>query len=231
MKNKKAQKIISFILLLIIAAGVILSVSKIPFGVLKTKVGNNYINKGIDETGAVNTVTSVVLNYRAFDTLGEVTVLFIAVLGLGAILSTVKKKTKGKILSPSFVLSTGSKFLFPFILLLGIYIFLHGHLTPGGGFQGGAIIASGFLLNYLACPEKRINENSFKAIESIGGLIFVIMGLLGLLIGGYFLLNFLPKGIPNTLLSSGIIPIIYIAIGLKVGMELAGIVGNLIEES
>jgi len=225
------RNLIGLILLVIMAFAIILSVSKIPFGAHKTEVGNYCIDKGIDQTGAVNIVTSVVLNYRGFDTLGEVTILFIAALGLGAVLATIKRKTKKEIIPSSLILSTGCKFLFPFILLFSIYIFLHGHLSPGGGFQGGAIAASGFLLIYLGCPEKRINENHLKITESIGGLIFVIVGFLGLILGGYFLFNFLPKGIPNTLFSAGIIPIIYIAIGFKVGSELAGIIDGLIKES
>jgi len=225
------KRIIILILLAIIALGIGLSFTKIPFAVPKTKVGSYYIDKGIDQTGAVNIVTSVVLNYRAFDTLGEVTILFIAALGLGAILATVKKKTKKEIIPSSLILSTGCKFLFPFILIFGVYMFLHGHLTPGGGFQGGAIIASGFLLVYLGCQERRLNERALKATETLAGLIFVIIGFLGLAVSGYFLFNFLPKGIPNTLLSAGIIPIIYIAIGFKVGSELAGIIDALIEES
>ena len=225
------RKIIGFILLALVASGIGLSLTKIPFGVTKTKVGSYYIGNGIDQTGAVNIVTSVVLNYRGFDTLGEVTVLFIAALGLGTVLASVKKKTKRDIVSSSLILSTGCKFLSPFILLVGTYIFLHGHLTPGGGFQGGAIIASAFLLVYLGCPERRINERSFKVTESLAGLIFVIIGFLGLAAGGYFLFNFLPKGIPYTLLSGGIIPIIYVAIGFKVGTELAGIIDGLIEDN
>ena len=226
------RKAISIILLLILAVGIMFSLTEIPFGIPKTKVGTYYINEGIKDTGATNIVTSVVVNYRGFDTLGEVSVLFIAAIGLGAVLVTVKKKKiKNNVEKASLLLSTGCRFLFPFVLLFGAYIFTHGHLTPGGGFQGGAIIASAYLLFYLGCRSKRISERGSKALESLGGLVFVIAGLLGLFIGGYFLTNFLPKGIPNQLFSSGIIPIIYVAIGLKVGSELTGIIDNLIEES
>ena len=222
------RKFISLVLVGIIALGIALSLLKIPFGTPKTKVGNYYLNKGIDQTGAVNIVTSVVLNYRGFDTLGEVTVLFIAALGLGMVASTFEKRREERT-SPSFVLSTGCRFLFPFILLFGTYIFLHGHLTPGGGFQGGAIIASGFLLVYLG-SERRINEERFKVTESLAGLVFLIIGLMGLFFSGYFLFNFLPKGVANTLFSAGIIPLVYIAIGFKVGAELAGVIDGLMEE-
>jgi len=225
------RRIISILLLVIVAFGISLSLAKIPFGVPKTKVGKHYINEGVKETGAVNIVTSVVVSYRGFDTLGEVTVLFIAAIGLGAVLSTSRKKAMREVTPASLVLSTGCRLLFPLILIFGTYIFIHGHLTPGGGFQGGAIIASGFLLIYLGCRERRISRAASNLAESLGGLVFIIIGLLGLVSGGYFLLNFLPKGTANTLFSAGIIPIIYIAIGFKVGSELASIIDNLIEES
>jgi len=225
------RRIVTILLLIIVALGISLSLAKVPFGTPKTKVGKYYIDEGIEETGAVNIVTSVVVNYRGFDTLGEVTVLFIAAIGLGVVLTASGGRETRKTKPASLVLYTGCRLLFPLILVFGSYIFIHGHLTPGGGFQGGAIIASGFLLIYLGCRERRINRIASNLAESLGGLTFVVIGLLGLVFGGYFLLNFLPKGTANTLFSAGIIPIIYIAIGFKVGSELAGIIDNLIEES
>jgi multicomponent Na+:H+ antiporter subunit B len=225
------RRIVAILLLIIVALGISMSLAKIPFGTPKTKVGEYYIDKGIEETGSVNIVTSVVVNYRGFDTLGEVTVLFIAAIGLGAVLTTNVKGQTRKTQPASLVLYTGCRLLFPLILVFGAYIFIHGHLTPGGGFQGGAIIASGYLLIYLGCRERRISRIASNLAESLGGLTFVVTGLLGLVFGSYFLLNFLPKGTANALFSAGIIPIIYIAIGFKVGSELAGIIDDLIEES
>jgi|AntAceMinimDraft_17_1070374.scaffolds.fasta_scaffold02533_5 multicomponent Na+:H+ antiporter subunit B len=227
------RKIIGIILLIIIAWGIITSLQKMPFGTSRAKVADHYINKGKEETGAANIVTSVVVSYRSFDTLGEVTILFLATIGLGVVLTTIKRKEDRDTEKASLILSTGCKFLFPLILLFGAYIFIYGHLTPGGGFQGGAIIASAFVLMYLGCyKEKRINETGSILSESLGGLVFVIIGLIGLAVGThYFLNNFMPKGEFNTLLSAGIIPIIYIAIGFKVGSELSKIIDLLMEES
>jgi len=231
------RRIISVVILIIIGVGFILVFSQIPFGKDKINVANYYIEKGIKQTGAVNIVTSVVLNYRGFDTLGEVTVLFIAAVGLGAVLfverklSDVVKNKEDRTKRASLILRTGSLVLFPLIILFGAYIFIHGHLTPGGGFQGGAIIASGFLLIYLAFPKQGINKRTSSIAESLSGLIFVGIGLLGLVFSGYFLNNFLPKGIPNNLFSAGIIPIIYVAVGFKVGFELTGIIDDLLERS
>ncbi len=226
------RKFMGIVLLFIVAWGIFVSLREIPFGEQKSKVGKYYIEKGEEDTGASNIVTSVVVNYRGFDTLGEVTVLFLAAIGLGAVLATFQRKEKIKVEPSSLILYTGCRFLFPLILLFGSYIFIHGHLTPGGGFQGGAVIASAFVLVYLGCRGKRINKVGSNITESLGGLTFVVLGLVGLAVGGhYFLENFLPKGEFNTLFSAGIIPLIYIAIGFKVGAELSGIIDQLVEES
>ena len=226
------RKIIAIVLLSIIAWGVFASLQKIPFGEPKTEVGKYYLQNSEEETGASNVVTAVVVGYRSFDTLGEITVLFLATIGLGTVLATLKKKEKGLIEKASLILTTGCRFLFPLILLFGSYIFIHGHLTPGGGFQGGAVIASAFLLIYLGCRGNRINEVGSTVVESLGGSVFVVLGLIGLAVGGhYYLSNFLPKGEYNTLFSAGIIPLIYIAIGLKVGPELSGIIDQMMEET
>lgn len=224
--------LLSLILLTVVAVGVAMTLAEIPFGEPKTEVGRHYIRHGREETGAANIVTSVVVGYRGFDTLGEVTVLFVAAMGLGAVLSAGgRRKERSQVEPASLVLYTGCRFLFPLILLFGVYVFIHGHLSPGGGFQGGAIIASAFLLIYLGCRGRRIREGWGAATESLGGLVFVLIGLAGLTAAGHhFLSNFLPGGTRNELLSAGIIPIIYIAIGLKVGAELAGIIDKLVEE-
>ena len=219
----------ALVLLVVLAAGLAVALAKIPFGQDKIVVGNHYIEEGLTETGATNIVTSVVVNYRGFDTLGEVTVLFAAALGVTTLLFVERPQERRKREPASLIVATGSRLLFPLIILFGIYIFLHGHLTPGGGFQGGAVIASGFLLLYLARPGQTMRRKNLSVAESLGGLVFVIVGLLGIVFAGYFLQNFLPKGHPNLLLSAGIIPLVYIAIGVKVGSELARIIGDLVE--
>ena len=225
------RRIISLVLLTIVLIGVAFCLDAIPFGISQSQVRQYYLDNGVKETGATNIVTSVVVNYRGFDTLGEVTVLFLAAIGLSAVLHRAEKRQRKEGRRSSLILYTGCRFLFPLILLFGTYIFIHGHLTPGGGFQGGAIIASGFLLTILGCWKwGGINKNAFKITESISGLVFVVVGLLGLLYSGYFLANYLPKGLPNNLFSAGIIPIIYVAIGFKVGTELTGVLDYLTKE-
>lgn len=219
-------------LLIIITLGLVFATADIPFGEPKSNVGTYYLENGRGETGAANLVTSVVASYRALDTLGEVAVLFIAATGLSAILAAGTKRIDRKLEDASLVLATGCRLLFPLILLFGIYLFLHGHLTPGGGFQGGAVIGSAFLLIYLGCRRRKVSNTKTDTIESMSGLSFVLIGLIGLMIGGsYFLSNFLPKGEFYSLFSAGILPLLYIAIGLKVGSEFAGIIDDMMEET
>jgi len=113
------------------------------------------------------------------------------------------------------------------IFLFGVYIVLHGHLTPGGGFAGGVIIALSFIHLVLAFGKevtlKRISQTTVSVVESLGGIMFWGVALLGLFFGGYFFLNVLPKGRPFDLFSSGIIILCNIAIFLKVGAGLFAI--------
>jgi multicomponent Na+:H+ antiporter subunit B len=181
------------------------------------------------ETGSANMVTSIVVNYRSFDTLGEVTVLFVSALGVSLLLSG-KRKRQAFAFEPSFILKQGSRIVFGIMVVFGVYMFTHGHLTPGGGFPGGSIIAAAILLLYISDNEFKAKVSAFKAAEGIAGSLYVIIGLLGLAIGGSFLYNFLPTGVVGEVISAGVIPIVYILIGLKVGSELSGIVAGFATE-
>ncbi|MBE0431948.1 hypothetical protein IBX73_00630 [candidate division WOR-3 bacterium] len=124
----------------------------------------------------------------------------------------------------SLVVKVVTNIVVGFIFIYGVYIILHGHLTPGGGFAGGVIIAGALVLRILAfgvepVSEKRAEERA-SAFESLGALLFIGIAFAGLIIGGAFFLNFLPQGTPLRLLSGGIIPLCNIAIGIKVGAGL-----------
>lgn len=121
------------------------------------------------------------------------------------------------------IVKTIARFLAGFIFLFGVYIILYGHLTPGGGFAGGVTIACSFILLTLAYgKEVALRKMSYRTaaiLDSSGALIFLILAFLGI-IGGFFFLNFLPKGESFHLFSAGIIPLCNIAIGIKVGASL-----------
>ena len=189
-----------------------------------------YAENTAREIGAANIVTAIVVTYRGLDTLGEVTVLFLASTIVGLVLSMGRKTQAGhsKLVPVGELLTTGSRFLAPLVMLLGVYIFVNGHLTPGGGFQGGAVIASGALLLLLADPLKHLSHTLISVVESFAGAAYVLIGVLGLILAGGFLDNrFLPLGDLGTLFSAGAIPLIYSLIGLKVGAEFASILANL----
>ncbi|MFB0509963.1 MAG: MnhB domain-containing protein [bacterium] len=122
------------------------------------------------------------------------------------------------------IVKTITRLIAAAIFLYGVYIVLHGHLTPGGGFAGGVIIAASFILLILSFGTVEMKEKlsyAFGSIfESIGGLLFILIASFGLILGTYFFLNFIPKGTPLRLVSGGIIPLANIALGLKVGAGL-----------
>jgi len=187
-----------------------------------------YIQGSIDDLNTQNVVTSIVVTYRGLDTLGEVTVLFLATAGVGFLLRRKKKSLKPR--DSSELLQTGSQFLFVLIILAGVYIFTHGHLTPGGGFQGGVLITTAFLLLILADVNLKFNHTILLFVESFSGAFYVIIGLFGvLLIGMNSFLDpaILPLGNLGKLVSAGAIPLIYSLIGLKVGSELTTILDKM----
>ena len=136
------------------------------------------------------------------------------------------KETAGKpqrqLPPPGELLTTGTRLLLPLILLFGAYVFSHGHLTPGGGFQGGAILASAMLLLLLSNPARRFSHRLITLVESTAGISFVFIGILGILLAGGFLDNrILPVGTFGELFSAGAIPIIifFVRLGLTAGPD------------
>jgi multicomponent Na+:H+ antiporter subunit B len=210
-----------------------------------SKLGHYYADNGPRELGAPNLVTAVVVTYRGLDTLGEVTVLFISAAGVGLLLRRTRRKeddedleqgdreeeTAGVHKPASEIVETATELLLPMVILFGIYVFLNGHLSPGGGFQGGAIIASGTMFLLLALPESHISRLMIAVIESLSGFSYVIVGVLGVLLAGGFLDNrIMGLGAYGTLFSAGAIPLIYVFVGLKVGFELSAVLDRFRKE-
>lgn len=126
------------------------------------------------------------------------------------------------------------------LICLGIMTILGGHITPGGGFQGGAMIASGVILSILVYgignSPLEFSHAYIEVLESVGALGFIVLGLIGLFVGGFFLynggtdlLNVVPANIQNILhypdvTNAGIIPYLNIFVGLKVFVGLSAIV-------
>jgi len=190
--------------------------------------GHELLKRSANE-GVANAVTTVVVYFRGFDTLGEIAVLFIASLGIGLMIETNALCTLKS--RSNFMLNSASKMLFPIIVLFGVYVMVYGHLSPGGGFQGGVIIASAVLLLLISNKNFELSHTFIASLEAFAGIAYVLIGLIGLMVLDTFLGNFLPHDVSQLglLLSGGIIPIIYIIVGIKVGSEMSMIVQNLIK--
>lgn len=140
----------------------------------------------------------------------------------------------------SKIVKTISSIVFPLIMIFGLYVIAHGHLTPGGGFQGGAVVASGcamILISYGSIwTMGKIKEKNLSILESIGAVCFILLALLGLGFGAVFFNNFLVganslfgvvpatgSGLAN-INTGGVIPLMNFAVGLKVIAGLFAIV-------
>jgi multicomponent Na+:H+ antiporter subunit B len=203
-------------------------------------LGHYYAEEGPAELGAANLVTAVVVTYRGLDTLGEVTVLFISAAGVGLMLRRNRKQTRDEDTDASMrhhkpsseIVETATELLLPMVILFGIYVFLNGHLSPGGGFQGGAIIASGTMFLLLALPESHISRLLISIMESLSGFSYVVVGVLGVILAGGFLDNrIMGLGTFGSLFSAGAIPVIYVFVGIKVGFELSAVLDRFREDT
>ena len=203
-----------------------------PYGLLLNEVS-------VPERHITDVVTAVNFDYRGFDTLGEEFILFAAVVGVAILLRAQRDEEERPPVETAFgrtaprtsdAVRTLAIALVGPTVVTGIYIVAHGHLTPGGGFQGGVVLATGLLLVYLAgeyiflrgwrrSPQSRWARRS-------GGAAFAVIGMAGLIAGATYLENVLPLGEIGRLNSAGTVPLINLAVGLEVA---AGFVLILIE--
>ena len=191
-------------------------------------VGGEILAEAGDRVGAANIVTAVLLGYRGFDTLGELSILFAAATAAGLILGH-RRDAARRDPPGGLVLRAGADLLFPLLLVVGLYIIAHGHVTPGGGFQGGVILAAAFFVAVLADPSRGLNHGLIAWIEGLAGASFILIGLWALVEDGSFLAPMLSTGTMGTLVSAGTLPLLSFAVGLKVGAELAGLMANISE--
>lgn len=176
------------------------------------------------ENGSANIVTAVVTDYRVLDTFGEIIVLFASAAGVALLMRERKREGHTE---ASDIVKTGVPIIMVFASVVGLYIITHGHISPGGGFPGGAVLASAFIMQFLAFRGKT-PKVLFKILESFAGLALLGLGIAGLYLGGSFFANFLPTGVLGTAVSAVFIMMIYALIGLKVAAELSAISGDFI---
>jgi multicomponent Na+:H+ antiporter subunit B len=181
---------------------------------------------------ATDTVNAITYDYRGFDTLGEEFILFSAVTGVMLLLRPDPEEGKKRdhqqqnpesfqdsaALSETVQVFTTA--VFGFSLLFGIYIGTHGQLTPGGGFQGGVIIAAAPMLLYVAenfaAFRRILSPPLMEFLEALGAAAYALIGLAALALGAPFLTNVLPLGKTGDVFSSGTIALISACVGVEV---------------
>ena len=184
-----------------------------------------YVLNGVavGQRHATNLVTAVNFDYRAFDTLGEEFILFTATTGIVLILRHIRGETDAAALAREGASDALRGLALAFVaglIVLGGYIVAHGALTPGGGFQGGVVLACGAFIVFLAgeaVAMKRIApEKLLELADAIGAAGFALLGIGGLVFAGVFFENFLDLGKPGSLNSAGTMALVSISIGLEV---------------
>lgn len=249
---EKAYQIAAVLFCIVLIFIMLVTVSWLPENGNPANPNNNevsarYIEKGLQETGAVNIVTGMILDYRAFDTFGESNVLFIATVTVLILLrldKNDKKAPAGKGIpvyekpvdeltiaqaqanDRSFepkndvILQVVAGFLVPIIVIFGVYVILNGHLSPGGGFSGGAIIGAGLILYLNAFgfekTERFFTEKTYKWVSFCSLTFYCLAKSYSFFTGANHLESGIPLGVPGAILSSGLILPLNICVGLVV---------------
>ena len=239
-------RLLAFLMLIIISYFLITTVVSLPpFGaadnLYNNEVSQRYIEQGIPETGAVNFVAGMILDYRAFDTFGESTVLFVAACSVLILLklgdhAKDEKPTKAMLEAEwddrhyepknDEILQMAAKILMPIILMYGIYVVLNGLLSPGGGFSGGAIMGAGLIL-YLnafgfAKAGRLFTFKTFRWVTFLSLMTYAGLKSYSFFTGANHIHSGIPLGTPGAILSSGLILPLNICVGFIVMCTLYG---------
>ena len=224
-KNGKFIKIFSVVTAAVLLTVMLSVVYTIPlFGsgsATDNELSKRYIEQGMYEIGAQNLVANMILVYRGFDTFGESTVLFTAATCVIMLLMGTAEGSEELLPERNTtILKTVVKGLFPFVLVFGVYILLNGHLSPGGGFSGGAILGAGLILLDISLGAETVrhffNEKVFNAVR-VGALCFYGAAITWLSVcGANGLDNRIGTGLPGHLFSAGLILPINLAVGCVV---------------
>ena len=200
----------------------------------------HYIEHGEQEAGTKNIITGILFNYRGYDTMGEVAIICAASTAVLAVLGIGKKNSRTFVdqsdVKFSYITRTAVIFLIPFIILFSIYIVIYGTTLPGGGFQGGAIIAAGIIIFTIVFgfheATNRIQSRFRTVLASAGIVAFFLVGTAGVIGGANFLTYILPQ------LSTQIQPvvrtlmllIVQFGVGIDVGIIFTSILFAMLRE-
>lgn len=236
-RYRRVYPVAAFLLGLTICAFLLFTVLDLPaFGSpdapAHNEVMQRYVEKGTEETGAVNTVAGVILDYRAFDTLGESHVLYTALSTVLILLFAFgegeeKEDIGSSLMRNDRILASTANVVAPIVILFGIYIIFNGHLGPGGGFSGGAVIGAGLILYAIAFGFERIerflNIRSFRWIVLCALCFYSCSKAYSFFCGANGLESGITAGVPGRIFSAGLILPLNIAVGIVVACTMYGL--------
>lgn len=216
-----------------VAAVYVAGIRNMPaWGEYRGPYGDVIAGLAVFQRHATDVVNAITYDYRGFDTLGEEFILFGAITGVSLLLrpeSEEKKKKYAEGENPesfrehaalSETVQVFTTAIFGFSVLFGIYIGTHGQLTPGGGFQGGVIVAAAPMLLYVAenneAFQRIISHPVVDFLEGAGASAYALIGIGALAVGSPYLTNVLPLGTTGDLFSSGTIALISVCVGFEV---------------
>jgi len=221
-----------------LAALLVAACLRLPhFGGDRHPYGDRAIHASLARRTA-NTVSSVNFDQRAFDTLGEMTILFSAVLGCVILLRQTRDEHRARP-EPAEVALPVRRYalvVLPVALLSGLYVIAHGQLSPGGGFQGGVVAATALHLLYLgadyAALERIRPVGAYEVADALAASAYLVTGIAGLIGGTAFLANtLLPYGTFNTLSSGGTVPLLNAAIGMEVASAVVVLLARFLDQA
>lgn len=200
--------------------------------------GDAAIRNAVVLRHTANTVASVTFDQRGFDTLGEEFLLFASVLGAVVLLRPEPGERPGSVSDvpePLDAVRLMGALTLPVVTLVGLYVIAHGHLSPGGGFQGGVVLATALHLLFITGDYealRRVRPVPFVDVgEATGAIAYVAIGVVGLVAGAAFLQNTLPLGSFNSLLSAGTVPLLNVAVGLEVACGTVLLLAEFLEQA
>jgi multicomponent Na+:H+ antiporter subunit B len=206
------------------------------FGHYHGRYGRIISGASVPERQATNAITATVFDFRGLDTLGEEFILFAAVTGVALLLREHRRERLPEVRDA--IASDGVRLagilLAIATLVLGLWVVAHGAITPGGGFQGGVVLAAAFLLLWIAAaydPYRRVTPTPVVDLgHGTGAGGFVVIGLIALVLGTPFLHNLLPHGLAGKLSSGGSIPLLNWATAVEVTAAFLLLFSEFLEE-
>lgn len=200
-------------------------------------------SRTVPERNATDAVSAVNFDYRGFDTLGEEFILFVSVVGAAVLLREAEDRdarwltdaySPGRDVAPSDSMRLWVLALLAPKLVFGLYLVTHGQLTPGGGFQGGVVLATVVLILYLSegfpLFKRIVPYQWVEAAEALGAGGYILVGLIALPFGREFLTNVLPLGKSGEITSAGTMPLISFTTGLEVAAGFTILLHSFLQE-